>query len=88
MTAPAAGDADDLAASTAVVEVVFAVLAGYGLAEDARVDATRTLRSALHGFLVLEDAGGFGLPVDVDRSFDALVAALDRALTTWPPTPT
>ena len=88
VTAPAAGDADDLAASTAVVEVVFAVLAGYGLAEDARVDATRTLRSALHGFLVLEDAGGFGLPVDVDRSFDALVAALDRALTTWPPTPT
>ena len=67
-----------------MVGVVFAVLAGYGLGEGARVDATRTLRSALHGFLVLEDAGGFGLPVDIDRSFDALVDALDRALATWP----
>jgi len=84
VTAPAADDAADQAASARVVGVVFAVLAGYGLGEGARVDATRTLRSALHGFLVLEDAGGFGLPVDIDRSFDALVDALDRALATWP----
>jgi hypothetical protein len=34
----------------------------------------------LHGFLVLEAGGGFGLPVDVDESFrrmvDTLVAGL------------
>ena len=86
VTAPASGDSEDLAASTAVVGVVFAVLAGYGLAGDDRVDATRTLRSALHGFLVLEAAGGFGLPLDIDRSFDTLVGAIDRALSTWPST--
>lgn len=87
VTAPVAGDDEDLAASTEVVGVVFAVLTGYGLDEHARVDATRALRSALHGFLVLEEARGFGLPQDVDRSFDALVAAFDRALATWPKTP-
>jgi hypothetical protein len=32
----------------------------------------------------LEHAGGFGLPVDIDRSFDQLVLALDIALSSWP----
>jgi hypothetical protein len=40
----------------------------------------------LHGFVTLEAAGGFGLPRDVDRSFDRLVDALDAALTAWSPT--
>jgi hypothetical protein len=48
------------------------------------VDATRALRSALHGFVVLENDGGFGLPRDVDRSFDQMVAALDLAIKSWP----
>ena len=61
-----------------------AVLRGYGLDGDDAVDATRALRSALHGFVSLEQAGGFGLPVDVDRSYDQLVLALDLALSSWP----
>ena len=44
----------------------------------------RAVRSALHGFVSLEHAGGFGLPVDIDRSFDRLVTAMDRALASWP----
>ena len=47
------------------------------------VDATRTLRASLHGFVALEASDGFGLPQDVDRSFDRLVDALDRALSGW-----
>jgi len=42
------------------------------------------LRSALHGFVVLENAGGFGLPQDIERSFAQLVAALDIAFRQWP----
>jgi Tetracyclin repressor-like, C-terminal domain len=51
------------------------------------VDATRALRSALHGFVMLENAGGFGLPRDVDRSFGQLVAAFDLAFRSWPAVP-
>jgi hypothetical protein len=40
-------------------------LAGY---QHDAVDAIRALRAALHGFASLEVEGGFGLPVDVDRS--------------------
>jgi AcrR family transcriptional regulator len=82
--APAPGDADDEAASREATQVVFDVLAGYGLRDDDAVDAARALRSALHGFVTLEAAGGFGLPVDIDRSFERLVSGLATALSNWP----
>lgn len=87
VAAPAPGDVEDWAASTAAVAVVLATLAGYDLVDEAAIDATRAIRSALHGFIALEAAGGFGLPVDIDRSYAALVDALDVALTTWPHQP-
>jgi hypothetical protein len=51
---------------------------------DDAIDAIRALRSALHGFVLLETGGGFGLPVDVDRSFERLVAGLASAFARWP----
>lgn len=79
--APGAG-AEEGAAAGRVVEVVTAVLRGYGLEGDGALHATRVLRSALHGFTDLERAGGFGLPLDVDASFEALLDALDHGLRT------
>lgn len=81
--APEPDDAEHTEASNAAVQVAFAVLAGYNLTGDDAVDAVRTLRATLHGFITLEQAGGFGLPVDVDRSFDRLVGGLSATLTTW-----
>ncbi|HWH10426.1 MAG TPA: WHG domain-containing protein [Solirubrobacteraceae bacterium] len=81
--ARAPGDADDTAASMAVVGVAADVLAGYELRDNDAIDATRALRSALHGFVTLEAGGGFGLPVDIDRSFDRLVRGLTTALANW-----
>lgn len=75
-----ADDADDAAASRAVVDVVFGVLSGYGLDGDALVDATRAVRAALHGFIALESGGGFGIPREIDRSFERLVDGLVAAL--------
>lgn len=65
-------------------EVIFSALAGYDLTREQTVDATRMLRASLHGFIALEAAGGFMLPLDVDRSFAVMVTALDRALCDWP----
>jgi hypothetical protein len=42
----------------------------------------RAFRSAVHGFVALEAAGGFGIPVDVDTSFERLVATLAGGLAT------
>jgi AcrR family transcriptional regulator len=86
--APAADDVDDQTASYAVVSIVLDILAGFGLQGDDAIDAARALRSALHGFITLDAAGGFGLPVDVDRSFDRLVDGLVTTLTTFAPTRT
>ncbi len=73
-------DAELQAAGTATVEVVLAVLRGYGLAGADAVHATRMVRAALHGFAVLEASQGFGLQLSVDDSFSFTVAALDDAL--------
>ncbi len=78
--APDPHDQEDQQASAEVVEVVLAVLAAFDLQGDVAIDAARALRSALHGFVSLEAAGGFGLPRDVDRSFDFLVDALVAGL--------
>jgi AcrR family transcriptional regulator len=69
-------DAEYAAASMRPVEPVLAILRGYDLREDEAIHAARALRAALHGFVALEAAGGFGLAVDVDRSFDWLVEHL------------
>lgn len=81
---PDPDDPDHVSAGERVVGTIYAVLLGYGLTGDDAVDAARALRSALHGFVVLEHAGGFGLPRDIDDSFAQLVAALDIALRGWP----
>jgi AcrR family transcriptional regulator len=77
-------DPEHVAAGERVVGVLFAVLRGYGLDGDDLVDATRSVRAALHGFVTLEHTGGFGMPRDVDRTFARLIAALDLALRDWP----
>jgi AcrR family transcriptional regulator len=76
-------DTEYAAASFAVVQVALDVLAGFDLAGDDAIDAVRALRSTLHGFITIEQAGGFGLPVDIDRSFNRLVLALATTLSDW-----
>ncbi|WP_329105740.1 WHG domain-containing protein [Micromonospora sp. NBC_01699] len=84
LRAPDPGDPAHVVAAERSVRVVYAVLAAYGLEGDRAIDATRAMRSALHGFVTLEAAHGFGLPQNLDRSYDLLVEALDRALRSWP----
>ena len=73
-------DTESATAAEAAVAVVRAILAGYGLEGDDAVHAARAVRAALHGFVSLEAAGGFGIPLDVDESFERLVALLDEGL--------
>ena len=55
------------------LEMVLAVLASYGLRGDEALHAARGFRSTVHGFATLEVAGGFGIPLDLDESFERLL---------------
>jgi len=81
--APDSGDADDEAASLELTKIAFEIMSGLGLNGDDAVDAIRALRAVLHGFVTLEAQGGFGLPADIDRSFDRLLAGLVVGLADW-----
>lgn len=70
--APDPGDAALIEASRELLGVVLAVLAPYRLGDEAATHAIRGLRSIVHGFVSLETAGGFGLPLDLDESFERL----------------
>ena len=78
--APDPVDTELAAASAELTGLVLAVLREYGLGEDGTVHAARAVRSALHGFVSLEAAGGFGLRQDVDESYARLVDLLDAGL--------
>jgi AcrR family transcriptional regulator len=82
VAAPATGDPEHRAAAQEAVEVIFAMLRGWSLEGDDAVHAARAFRSAVHGFVLLEAAGGFGIPVDLDDSFDRLLATLAGGLAT------
>ena len=66
-------DAELNAVQTDAVEVVLMVLSAYQLNGTDAIHAARGLRSLVHGFATLEAAGGFGIPLDLDVSFQQLV---------------
>ena len=81
--APDPDDAEHVAASEAILAVLFAVLAGYGITGADAIDAIRSLRAAMHGFVTLEAAGGFGLPQSADATYDRLIGLLDTGFASW-----
>ncbi len=85
IAAPGPGDVERAELGGRILEIVFAVLAGYGLSGDDAVHATRVLRAALHGFVTLEASGGFGMPQDTAVSYEYLIRTLDESLARWKP---
>ncbi len=73
---PCAGDEELEAAVERVVEVLAMSLRGFDLDEGSTIDAARTLRSSLHGFVHLEMGEGHPHPHDNDASFETMVSML------------
>lgn len=71
-------EAKDIARRT--LAPIIAVLAGWGIEGDEAIHLVRVIRSALHGFVSLELGGGFGIPLQVDESFDLLVDSVVVAI--------
>lgn len=81
LAAPTRGDEEHRAAASEAVDVMLAIMRGWDLEGDDAIHAVRAFRSAVHGFVAIEAADGFGMAVDVDASFDRLVATLAGGLT-------
>lgn len=67
-------------AAEAALGALLAGLRAEGLGEEEAIHAARALRALVHGFVELERAGGFGLGVSVDASFERALDALLRGL--------
>lgn len=83
-------DPETAAASAAGrhAEMMRALLRGYDLAEPDQTDAVRLLGSVFHGYVSLEEAGGFDhsrAARDVDASWHRTLDAVDALLRNWPP---
>lgn len=75
LPAPRPGEDDELYRAMAAPALMVAdTLTEAGIDPDTALHLTRALRSLLHGFVHLESHGGFGMPVDIDASFDAAIA--------------
>ncbi len=61
------------AAQQDAVDVVLMVLSAYELSGPDAIHAARGLRSVVHGFATLEASDGFGIPLDLDTSFQRLI---------------
>ena len=71
-----AAHADDIAlqeAQSDVFEIVLRVVAPARSQRDSIIHTVRLLRSLLHGFVSLEASGGFGLPQDINETFQRLI---------------
>ena len=77
---PRSADPAVVASALRLVEIAYAVVRGFGLAGDEEIDAVRTLRAAVVGFIALEHGGGYQLEREADASFRYLIAVLAKGL--------
>ena len=73
LRAPASSEASRTAISDEIIDVLKMVLEPFCLTDDKAIHVIRGLRSLMHGFVSLELAGGFGIPLDVDESYRYLI---------------
>jgi AcrR family transcriptional regulator len=75
------------AAGTRLLNVFLAVLRSHDLTGPAAIHATRCLRAIVHGFATIEAAGGFGLPEEIDETYEWLIRMFLTNLTSPPGKP-
>src|SRR5688500_15670417 len=56
-----------------LLNLLLSALRGFGLAGEEAIHAARGLRVVVHGFADIEAKGGFGLPEDLDESYERLI---------------
>lgn len=62
---------------------IYDMLATYGRTGEEATHDVRLLRAALHGFVTLETTGAFGIPLDIEQSFNHLINAMDSSFRSY-----
>lgn len=78
-------DEERVRADYRVLEPLLVTLAGLGVEGEDAIHVIRGIRSALHGFVVLEAEGGFGIDLPTEVSFTRLVDGLIAGLVPYDP---
>ncbi|WP_026672105.1 TetR/AcrR family transcriptional regulator [Alkalihalobacterium bogoriense] len=73
LKAPDAKDVEIEKVANEIVYLMIDVITPYHLEKDQTIHMVRGIRSLLHGFASLEQAGGFGFPLDLNESFENMV---------------
>ena len=74
LPAPKPGEDDELYDAMAQpIYLVASVLFGMGIPQHEAIHLIRAMWALLHGFLDLEAQGGFGIPIEIEDSFDSAV---------------
>ena len=63
-------------AENEIVQILFKILEPYHYSEEEAFHRIRGLRSLLHGFVSLEEAGFFRAPWDVEKSYEKLITSV------------
>lgn len=74
--APEGDDPEWQSAGREVVDIGVRALSAYELTLDDVLHTIRIIRSIVHGWVSLNNAGGFALPLDVDETFRRLLDVL------------
>ena len=81
VVSPNPDDEEHLRTAQRLLDVLTAVLAEFGVDGDDAIHAIRALRALLHGFVALEVAGAYALPLDLDVSYRRMVDGFAAGLT-------
>jgi AcrR family transcriptional regulator len=73
LQAPDVNDLEYQKAGSSLVELILEKMSYLELDEDQALHMVRGLRSILHGFASLEQLGGFGLPLEVNKTLDVII---------------
>jgi AcrR family transcriptional regulator len=73
--APDPADHEWQVAGDEAVGIVLRALSAYHLSPEDALHAVRMIRSIVHGLVLLENAGGFGLPLEVNETFRRLLVS-------------
>lgn len=84
LRAPATNESDLAARSEELLQLLLLVLASCGLQGEEALHMVRGFRAVLHGFVSLEQRGGYEMPLARDESFTRLVEAYLRGALSAP----
>jgi len=73
LRAPGAEDAELQAVAAETLDLLLDLLKQFGLSDDPALHVVRAFRSVAHGFVSLELAGAFGLPLKLDTTYKLLL---------------